>query len=118
MIQDAGARSETFVACHLLKAVEGWTDLGLGVFELGYLRDTDKREVDFIVVRDGEPWFLVEVKHAQTRISEALEYFQIQTRAPHAFQFITTAAYVDADPFQQAGPPLRVPARTLLSQFL
>jgi hypothetical protein len=29
-IDDAGQRAETFVACHLLKAVEGWTDLGLG----------------------------------------------------------------------------------------
>lgn len=118
MIQDAGARSETFVACHLLKAVEGWTDLGFGTFELGYLRNTDKREVDFIVVRDGEPWFLVEVKHAQTRISEALAYFQAQTGAPHAFQVITTAAYIDADPFQRPGPPLRVPVRTLLAQLL
>ena len=27
-IADAGRRAETFVACHLLKAVEGWTDLG------------------------------------------------------------------------------------------
>jgi predicted AAA+ superfamily ATPase len=29
-IDDPGARTETFIACHLLKAVEGWTDLGLG----------------------------------------------------------------------------------------
>ena len=50
-----GQRAETFVAYHLLKAVEGWTDMGLGAFELGYLRDKEKREVDFLVVRDGEP---------------------------------------------------------------
>src|SRR5690606_15956137 len=42
--EDAGARSETLVACHLLKAVEGWNDLGLGRFELRYLRDKLKRE--------------------------------------------------------------------------
>ncbi|MDE2882786.1 MAG: AAA family ATPase, partial [Acidobacteriota bacterium] len=47
-ITDAGPRAETFVACQLLKAVEGWTDLGLGAFELGYLRDKEKREVDFV----------------------------------------------------------------------
>ena len=46
-VEDAGARSETFVACHLLKAVEGWNDVGLGRFDLGYLRDKEKREVDF-----------------------------------------------------------------------
>jgi hypothetical protein len=27
------ARAETLVACHLSKAVEGWTDLGFGEFE-------------------------------------------------------------------------------------
>jgi predicted AAA+ superfamily ATPase len=43
-IEDRGARAETFIACHLLKAVEGWTDLGLGQFELRYLRDKLKRE--------------------------------------------------------------------------
>lgn len=36
------------MACHLLKAVEGRTDLGLGRFELGYGRDKEKREVDYV----------------------------------------------------------------------
>ena len=44
------------MACHLLKAVEGGIDMGLGAFELGYLRDREKREIDFPVVRDGAPW--------------------------------------------------------------
>ena len=118
MIQEVGARAETFVACHLLKAVEGWNDMGLGVFELGYLRDTQKREVDFVVVRDGSPWFLVEVKHAKSRLSENLSYFQGQLDAPHAFQLHVTDPYVDADPFAQPGDPLSVPARTFLSQLL
>lgn len=60
-MEDDGARAETFVACHLLEAVDGWTDLGVGDFELRYLRDKQKREVDFLVVRDRKPWFLVEV---------------------------------------------------------
>ena len=54
-IEDPGDRAEIFVGCHLLKAVEGWNDLGLGRFELGYLRDKEKREVDFVVVRDDHP---------------------------------------------------------------
>jgi predicted AAA+ superfamily ATPase len=118
VIEDTGSRSETFVACHLLKAVDGWNDLGLGIFELGYLRDTEKREVDFVVVRDGSPWFLVEVKHAKSRMSEALSHFQGQTGAPYAFQAVITEPYVDADPFDHPGRPVRVPARTLLSQLL
>lgn len=54
-IRDKGKRAETFCACHLLKAVEGWSDLGFGNFELRYFRDLQKREVDFVVIRDGEP---------------------------------------------------------------
>ena len=54
-IEDAGARAETLVACHLLKAVEGWTELGLGTFELRYLRDKLKREVDFLIVGGRRP---------------------------------------------------------------
>jgi len=68
-IADLGKRHETLVACHLLKAVEVWTDLGYGRFELHYLRDKQKREVDFLVSRDGSPWFLAEVKSSDSRLS-------------------------------------------------
>ena len=117
-VRDVGQRAETFIACHLLKAVEGWNDLGFGAFELGYLRDKEKREVDFVVVRDGEPWFLVEAKHADAPLGPALAHFQEQLRAPFAFQAAVAADYVDADCFASPGPPLVVPARTLLSQLL
>ena len=117
-VEDAGARSETFVACHLLKAVEGWNDVGLGRFDLGYLRDKEKREVDFVVARDGAPWFLAEVKHRETTLSPALAHYQQQIGAPFAFQVVVDADYVDADCFAAPGPPLVVPARTLLSQLL
>jgi len=117
-IENTGDRAETFVACHLLKAVEGWTDMGLGRFELGYLRDKEKREVDFVVARDGKPWFLVEVKQQAQSISPALRYYQEQVRAPYAFQVALDADYVDADCFANPRGPLSVPARTFLSQLL
>jgi len=117
-IKDPGDKAETFVACHLLKAVEGWNDMGFGKFELGYLRDKEKREVDFLVVRDGKPWFLVEVKQHDESISPALRYFQQQLAAPFAFQVVLDADYVDADCFARAGTPIVVPARTFLSQLL
>ena len=117
-IEDVGQRAETFVACHLLKAVEGWTDMGLGAFELGYLRDKEKREVDFLVVRDGEPWFLAETKHRDESVSPSLKHYQEQTGAPFAFQVTTDAAYVAEDCFAKPCAPLIVPARTFLSQLL
>lgn len=117
-VRDPGARAETLVACHLLKAIEGWTDLGLGEFGLGYLRDKEKREVDFVVVRDGEPWFLAEVKRGAAPLNPSLKHFQDQIGAPFAFQVELDAEYVDADPFARPGRPLIAPARTFLSQLL
>ena len=117
-IEDPGDRAETFVACHLLKAVEGWNDMGLGNFELGYLRDKEKREVDFIVVRDAQPWFLVEVKYRDESISRNLKYYQDQVKAPFAFQVVVEADYVDADCFAKPRDPVVVPAQTFLSQLL
>jgi len=117
-IEDPGARAETFVACHLLKAVEGWSDMGFGDFELGYLRDKEKREVDFVVIRDGKPWFLAEVKHRDDGIGKALGYYQQQLDAPLAFHVVVDAEYVDADCFARPRAPMVVPARTLLSQLL
>jgi predicted AAA+ superfamily ATPase len=116
-LADDGARAETLVACHLLKAVEGWTDLGFGDFELRYLRDKQKREVDFLVVRDRKPWFIVEVKLGETGLSPSLPYFQGQTKAEHAFQVVMSLAYQPADCFK-IHRPVVVPARTFLSQLL
>jgi uncharacterized protein len=116
-IDDAGERAETFVACHLLKAAQGWTDLGLGSFELRYLRDKLKREVDFLVVRDRKPWFLVEVKTSDTSLSNSLSHFQKAARAQHAFQAVMELPYVNANCFDRKDPVV-VPARTLLSQLL
>ena len=116
-IEGTGSRAETMMACHLLKAVEGWTDLGFGEFELRYLRDKQKREVDFLVVRDRKPWFLVEVKAGDARLSPALAHFQGQTGAPHAFQAVFDLPFEPVDCFS-ASNPVVVPARTLLSQLL
>lgn len=79
-LADDGARAETLVACHLLEAVDGWTDLGFGEFELRYLRDKQKREVDFLVVKNHKPWFLLEVKMSDTGLSPLLAHLQAQTR--------------------------------------
>ena len=117
VIADEGQRFETMVACHLLKAVEGWTDLGLGTFDLRYLRDKSQREVDFLVVRDGQPWFLVEAKLSDRNPAPGLLHFQRQTGATHAFQVVKNLPYVEANPFEKT-TPVTVPARTLLAQLL
>ena len=62
LVEDEGAKIENFVAAHLLKAVHLWTDIGFGEFELFFIRDKEKREVDFLIVKDKHPWMLLEIK--------------------------------------------------------
>ena len=116
-VMEEGARAETMVACHLLKAIEGWTDLGLGDYELRYLRDKQKREVDFVIVKDRKPWFLVEVKTSDKTLPPSLGYFQAQTNSQHCFQVVMNLPYQQADCFR-IHRPAAVPARTFLSQLL
>lgn len=118
LVADEGARRENLVASHLLKAVHAWTDTGVGEFDLYYLRDKAKREVDFLVTRDRKPWFLAEVKSSGLRgISPSLAYFQKVTGARHAFQVAFDLPYVEVDAFSRT-EPARVPALTLLSQLV
>ena len=87
IIQDNGAKNENFVASHLLKVAHWWTDCGLGVFDLYYLRDKLQREVDFLITKDSQPFMLVEVKSSERDpISPTLSYFQKILKAPYAFQ--------------------------------
>lgn len=116
-IDDPGKRNETLAACHLLKAVEAWTDLGYGNFALWYVRDKRKREVDFLVTRDSKPWFLAEVKTSETRISPSLAAFAKTLKTPHAFQIVFDAPFVNADCFSRTDP-VAVPARTFFSQLV
>lgn len=116
-IEDEGKRNETMAACHLLKAAEGWTDLGFGDFALYYLRDKQKHEVDFLVTKDNNPWFLVEVKTSDTKITSSLEGYQRKTGARHAFQAVFNLPFENADCFAKTDPVI-VSARTLFSQLV
>jgi len=116
-IADPGKRAETFVACHLLKAVECWTDLGFGTFDLYYVRDRKKREVDFLVTKDNAPWFLAEVKNSNEALSSSLAFFQKSTGAKHAFLVVLDAAYENEDCFKKTNPVV-VSAKTFLSQLV
>lgn len=116
-IPDPGQRTETLIACHLLKAVEYWTDLGLGSFQLCYIRDKQKREVDFAVIRDDQVWFLVEAKQSDTTISPDLKHYQQATGAEHAFQVVCALPYENIDCFTYTRP-VAVPALTFLSQLV
>ncbi|MBW1897759.1 MAG: DUF4143 domain-containing protein [Deltaproteobacteria bacterium] len=113
-----GARAENFIASHLLKAVHMWTDMGLGEYDLFFLRDKMKREVDFLVSRDKKPWFIVEVKSKESkRLSPSLDYFKNLLQIDHAFQIHFESRFIEKDCFKTK-KTVRVPAETFLSQLV
>jgi uncharacterized protein len=117
-IDDKGARNENLVASHLLKAINFWEDRGMGKYGLYFIRDKEKREVDFIVTKNNIPWFLVEVKSSSNHsISKDLHYFQQLTKAKHAFQVVMDLPYQQIDCFTFTTPVI-VPALTFLSQLV
>ena len=51
-----------------------------------FLRDTDKREVDFVVVKEGKPEFAVECKTGERSVSPHTRYFRERTEIPRFYQ--------------------------------
>lgn len=117
LVESEGHRHENLVASHLLKAVHFWTDQGMGDYSLHYLRTKDQEEVDFLVVKDKKPWFLIEVKTKAKGLNSALYRFQEETGAAHAFQVAFDLPFVNKNCFEEKKPIL-VPARTFLSQLV
>lgn len=81
-----GARFENLVACQLLKYCHWKEDTEGFSMELRFLRDTDKREVDFVVLRDGKAEFAVECKTGEGGPSAAARYFRERTPIPLFYQ--------------------------------
>lgn len=91
-VPDPGARFENLVALHLLKLVDAWNDLGHGDFGLHYVRDKEKREVDFVITERRRPWLLLETKLSGTEVSPALKYFKERLAPRHAVQLVRQGA--------------------------
>jgi predicted AAA+ superfamily ATPase len=75
VLGDEGARFENLVATHLLKHCHFLEDSTGDRWELSYLRDKEGREVDFVLLRDGELVQLVEAKWSDADPSSALTYY-------------------------------------------
>jgi predicted AAA+ superfamily ATPase len=117
LIKDQGGRNENFIACHLLKYVHYITDTGIGNANLHYVRDKNKREIDFLITREDIPWVCLEVKSGDKNISPSLYYFKQTTGSEHGFQLVFNKPFVNADCFKET-KPVKVPVSTFLSQLV
>ena len=82
------ARLENLIAAHLLKLCHFLEDVEGYRAELRFLRDKEKREVDFLVIVDRKPWFAVEVKTKKEGPSSHLTYFGDRLRIPYLYQVV------------------------------
>lgn len=76
LIEDEGSRFENMIACHLLKWCCFIQDTQGFDMELRYFRDVDKREVDFVIVKDGRPIYFIECKAGDRDFNPALRYLK------------------------------------------
>lgn len=88
-VSGEAARFENMVASHLLKLVHWLTDKEGNKADLYFLRDTAKREVDFLVAVGGKPWFAVEVKSQSEHLAPTLPYFRDRLSVPFCYQVLS-----------------------------
>jgi hypothetical protein len=87
-IENESLRFENLVALHLIKAVRLWKAMGEGDIRLQYLRDKEKREVDFVLSEKGKPLCLIECKAAEETLAPNLLYFQKKLSVPIGVQLL------------------------------
>ncbi len=87
-VSEDGKKFENLIASHLLKwshfiyDSEGYN---IGLF---YLRDSEKREVDFVVTMNMKPWIAVEVKLNKKEVSSSLYYYKKKLNIPYVYQVV------------------------------
>ena len=87
-IEDPAIRFENMVASHLLKLCHFLYDYEGYRAELFFLRNVDKKEVDFLVTIDRKPWFAVETKLSFKGEERSINYFKERLDIPHAYQVV------------------------------
>lgn len=107
------ARLENLVASHLLKYTHFLQDTQGEDINLYYYRDTDGREVDFVLADHKKAFFAVEVKWADEDVHKPLRYFKNKFPEVEAWQIhLGVKDYITQEGIRVA------PVTTLLERFV
>ena len=98
-IDNIWARNENIIANHLLKWVHFLQDVYGYDIKLQYLRDKEKREIDFVISLDWKVKYLIEVKTNDTSISKHLLYYKEKFPEAKYFQIVFWEKEVDIEKF-------------------
>jgi hypothetical protein len=114
LVPSQPARFENMIACHLLKWVHFEQDTQGRDLELRYFRDSDGREVDFVVVEGRQPILFVECKWAESDVDRSLRYLKVRFPSAQAWQLSATGKkdYVTPEDIRVS------PALNLLNQLV
>jgi len=91
---DEGKVFENLVAVSLLKALQYKEDTEGLETRLHFLRDKEKREVDFVIVEEGKVKELIEVKFSEVAASRSLIYFSRLFKGASAVQVVHSQAKI------------------------
>ena len=112
MVSLSGPRFENLVAGHLLKLKHALEDQEGYRVGLHYVRDADKREVDFLMTFEKKPWFAVECKVKADAPSPSLRYFGERLEIPYLYQI-----HMDGEDDVLDGRVRMMPASKFLAAF-
>lgn len=96
--KNEAARFENYVALELKSRLELWNDGSTDEFELFFVRLKTGKETDFLITKNQEPFFLCEVKLADTQIDSHQYHHQKLFNNIPLLQIIQTPSVLKALP--------------------
>lgn len=97
LLSERGSRFEDLIAMALFRMATRFTETGIGGMEIRYIRDREKREVDFVLVKDNHPIALFEAKAGESGIDQSGRFFSQKLNIPF-YQVVLKAEKVEAFP--------------------
>jgi hypothetical protein len=113
-IMDEGAKFENFMASHLMKFCDFYYDVFGIKAKLHFIRDREKREVDFIITWNNVPWMLVECKLSKPKKLNAIQYYANKLNVVNLFVVTKSDKY---DYLDQNNIRV-IPAKSFLMTFI
>ncbi|MBN1578652.1 MAG: ATP-binding protein [Chitinispirillaceae bacterium] len=100
VVPEWSSRFENLVGCNLLARCFYAQDVEGRDWNLMYFRDTDKREVDFVLCDGGRPIYAIECKLRENHPAVPLRYFKTRFPEVNAVQLVLSS---DADVMTRDG---------------
>ena len=113
LCDDPGPRFENLVASNLLKYCHFIEDGEGDRMELRFVRDSQGRELDFVVLRNDKPEFAVECKTGERDIGRNIVYFAERTGIPRFYQVHQGQKDYEMPKFRARVLPMTAMAREL-----